>query len=48
MKSLHHRDFEKFLDAVMRNNGYRTELGPGAGDGGVDIRLYCSDIVGKA
>lgn len=42
------RKFEIFLDEVFQNNGYRTELGPGQGDGGVDIRLYSNDIVGEA
>lgn len=41
------RAFEVFLDAVFRNNGYRTALGPGSGDGGVDLRLYGNDVVGE-
>lgn len=39
------RKFEMFLDAVFRNNGYHTELGPGQGDGGVDLRLYQKDAI---
>lgn len=36
------RQYEEFLDAVFRNQGFRTELGPGTNDGGGDIRLYQS------
>jgi len=35
------------LDAVFRNQGYRTELGPGWSDGGVDLRLYRKDSIGE-
>lgn len=41
------RGFEVLIDSVLRNNGFRTELGPGQGDGGVDVRLYRSDLVGE-
>jgi hypothetical protein len=41
------RAFEKYLDAIFRNNGYRTLLGPGRSDGGVDLRLYNNDVVGE-
>ncbi len=37
--------YEEFLDAVFRNQGFRTELGPGTNDGGVDIRLYQSQSI---
>ena len=37
------RQYEEFLDAVFRNQGFRTELGTGGNDGGVDIRLYQSE-----
>jgi hypothetical protein len=36
------RQYEEILDAVFRNQGFRTELGPGTNDGGIDIRLYQS------
>jgi len=39
------RQYEEFLDAVFRNQGFRTELGPGTNDGGVDIRLYQSQSI---
>jgi Restriction endonuclease len=39
------RQYEEFLDTVFRNQGFRTELGPGTSDGGVDIRLYQSQSI---
>lgn len=39
------RQYEELLDAVFRNQGFHTELGPGRNDGGVDIRLYQSEAV---
>jgi restriction system protein len=36
------RQYEVFLDTVFRNQGFRTELGPGSNDEGIDIRLYQS------
>jgi hypothetical protein len=47
LRQISPRAFESFLDAVFRNNGYRTVLGPGSGDGGVDIRLYGNDVIGE-
>jgi hypoxanthine phosphoribosyltransferase len=41
------RKFEMLLEAVFRNQGYRTELGPGWSDGGVDLRLYQKDSIGE-
>lgn len=34
------RAFEILLSRVFQNQGFSTELGPGSGDGGVDIRLW--------
>ena len=34
------RAFEILLSRVLQNQGFTTELGPGSGDGGVDIRLW--------
>jgi hypothetical protein len=42
------RKYEEFLEIVFQNNGYRTLLGPGSNDGGVDLRLYTNDIVGES
>jgi hypothetical protein len=41
------RDFEIYLDSLFQGHGYRTNLGPGTNDGGVDLRLYSSDITGE-
>lgn len=40
------RDFEYFLDGVFRNNGITSVVGPGSGDGGVDLRLYENNVLG--
>ena len=45
---LHPRKFEILLDGIFRNNGYRTQLGSGQADGGVDLRLYSNDVIGEA
>lgn len=45
LKKLGWRQFEEFLDAVFKNQGFYTELGPGRNDGGVDLRLYQSQAV---
>ena len=42
------RKYEEFLEVVFQNNGYRTLLGKGSNDGGVDLRLYTNDIVGES
>jgi len=41
------RQYEQFLDSVFRNNGFRSVLGPGQSDGGVDLRLYHKDSIGE-
>ena len=41
------RKFEMLLEAVFKNQGYRTELGPGWSDRGVDLRLYQKDSIGE-
>lgn len=40
------RQFEKLLASVFRNQGYEVELGPGRGDGGVDLKLLQRDPIG--
>ncbi|MBX3620622.1 MAG: restriction endonuclease [Rhizobacter sp.] len=40
------RDFEKLVSSVFAARGWRTELGPGASDGGVDLRLWQTDPIG--
>lgn len=44
---LHWRRFEELLDAIFKNLGYRTELGPGRNDYGVDLRVYHRDDIGE-
>ncbi|HXJ39855.1 MAG TPA: restriction endonuclease [Bryobacteraceae bacterium] len=39
------RQYEELLDAIFRNQGFRTKLGPGMNDAGVDIRLYQSQAI---
>jgi len=39
------RQYEELLDAIFRNQGFRTKLGPGVNDAGVDIRLYQSQAI---
>lgn len=46
-QKLHWRSFEKLLDGIFKNQGFRTELGPGQNDGGIDIKLYNKDGVGE-
>lgn len=41
------RSLEVVLDAAFRAQGFRTELGTGMADGGVDIRLYQHDTIGE-
>lgn len=41
------RKFEELLAEIFRNQGFDTELGPGWGDGGVDIRLLQKDPIGE-
>jgi len=48
MYRLSPRQYEEFLESVFLNNGYRTVLGPGSNDGGVDLRLYSNDVVGES
>jgi len=41
------RKFEELLDELFSNMGYETTLGPGRGDGGVDIRLIWKEPIGE-
>ena len=40
LRKLGWRQFEEFLDAVFKNQGFITELGSGRNDGGIDLRIY--------
>jgi hypothetical protein len=48
MYKLSPRKYEEFLEVVFLNNGYRTVLGTGSNDGGVDLRLYSNDLVSES
>jgi restriction system protein len=45
LKQLGWRQFEEFLDAVFKNQGFHTQIGPGSADGGIDHRLYQSEAI---
>ncbi len=47
LQEMHWRKFEELLDYLFRAKGYDTELGPGSGDGGVDIRMVSKSGLGK-
>lgn len=40
------REFEILLSGVFQHQGFEVELGPGSGDGGVDLRLLQRDPLG--
>ena len=40
------RDFEKLISSVFSARGWKTEIGPGSGDGGVDLRVWHTDPIG--
>lgn len=40
------REFEILVDGALRHQGFETELGPGSGDGGIDIKLLQRDPLG--
>ena len=39
-------DFQVLIYEVLRNQGFRVELGPRSGDGGIDLRMYQRDPIG--
>ncbi|WP_263588682.1 restriction endonuclease [Sphingopyxis sp. GC21] len=43
---LHWREFEILLYRIFQNQGFQAQLGPGSGDGGIDIRLLQRDPLG--
>lgn len=40
------REYEILLHRIFQNQGFQSELGPGRGDGGVDVRLLQRDPIG--
>mgnify|MGYP000931810443 CR=1 FL=1 len=47
MQRLPSRDFERLVASIFAARGWRAELGPGTGDGGVDVRLWQADPLGE-
>jgi hypothetical protein len=46
MQRLGWREFEILVARVFQTQGFTTELGPGQGDGGIDIKLLQRDPIG--
>lgn len=46
LHKLNWRRFEELVGRIFENQGYDVELGPGRGDGGVDLRLVSKDSIG--
>ncbi|EKS9844462.1 restriction endonuclease [Burkholderia cepacia] len=46
LHKLHWREFEILLFRIFQNHGYKALLGPGQGDGGVDLRLWQKNPLG--
>ena len=47
LSKLHWRQFEEFLASIFLKHGYRTSLGPGRADEGVDLRLVVNSVLGE-
>lgn len=43
---LGHREFETLISSIFAARGWRTELGPGSADEGVDLRIWQRDPIG--
>lgn len=43
---LPHREFEKLVSSIFAARGWKTQLGPGSGDQGVDLRIWQRDPLG--
>lgn len=43
---LPHREFEKLVSSIFSARGWKTQLGPGSGDEGVDLRIWQRDPLG--
>ena len=46
LHNLSPREYEVMLSRIFQNQGYETILGPGSGDGGVDLRLIHREPLG--
>ena len=43
---LPHREFEKLVSSIFAARGWKTEIRPGSGDGGIDLRIWQTDPLG--
>lgn len=41
-----HRDFEKLISSIFAARGWKTELGPGSADHGIDLKVWQTDPLG--
>jgi HJR/Mrr/RecB family endonuclease len=41
------REFETLISSIFAARGWRTELGPGSADGGIDLRIWQKDPLGE-
>lgn len=45
---LPHRDFEELISSIFTARGWKTQIGPGTADGGVDVRMWLQSPLGEA
>ena len=45
---LPHREFEELISSVFTARGWRTQIGPGTADEGVDVRMWLQSPLGDA
>ena len=46
MSELNWRKYEILIYEILRSQGFNVELGPGRGDGGIDIKMFQRDPIG--
>lgn len=45
---LPHRKFEELISSIFAARGWKTKVGPGSGDGGVDVRVWQESPLGDS
>ncbi len=45
---LPHRAFEELISSIFAARGWKTRIGPGTGDGGVDVRVWLESPLGDS
>ncbi len=45
---LPHRKFEELISSIFAARGWKTRVGPGSGDGGVDVRVWQESSLGDS